>query len=76
MQAEGAVAAMVAGGQLSPPVGAVATNLITGTAPLAAAAASYAVPIAAYGVGFGSNAITGKALYDEVAAIKNGQCVP
>jgi RHS repeat-associated protein len=75
-QAEEAAAAMVAGGQLSPAVGAVATNIITGTAPLAAAAAPYVVRTGGYFALGAFDYVLGKALISEIAAIKNGQCKP
>jgi RHS repeat-associated protein len=76
LQAEGAVAAVVAGGQLSPAIGAVATNIITGTAPLAVAAAPYVVRTGGYFALGAFDYVLGKALFNEIAAIKNGQCKP
>lgn len=63
----------MAGGQLNPAVGAVLTNVITGTAPLAAAAAPYVVTVGGYfAVGTFDYAL-GNALFKEVAAIM-GSC--
>jgi hypothetical protein len=70
------VAAVVAGGQLSPAIGAVAANIITGTAPLAVAAAPYVVRAGGYFALGAFDYVLGKALFNEIAAIKNGQCKP
>jgi hypothetical protein len=67
---------MVAGRQLSPAVGAVATNLITGSAPLAAAAAPYVVTVGSYFAVGGLDYVLGKGLYNEIAAIRKGACKP
>ena len=75
-QAEEAIAAMVAGGQLNSAVGAVSTNIITGTAPLALAASPYVVRVGGYAVLAGFDALLYKGVADEVAAIKKGQCKP
>lgn len=75
-QAEAVIGAMVAGGQLNPAVGAVATNIITGTAPLAAAAAPYVVRVGGYAVLAGFDALLFKGVADEEPAIKKGQCKP
>jgi hypothetical protein len=67
---------MVDLGNLSPAVGAVATNVITGFAPVAAAAAPYLVKVGAYSaVGLFDAALL-KGLIDEVSAIKKGRCKP
>lgn len=72
----GDLGAMVAGGQLSPAVGAVLTNVISGTASLAAAAAPYVAKGGGYtALGLFDYAL-GQALYNEVAAIEKGQCKP
>ena len=70
------VSAMAAAGQLSPGVGAVATNVIAGTAPLAAAAAPYVVTVGGYFAIGGFDYLLGKGLIQELTAIKNGQCKP
>jgi hypothetical protein len=44
--------------------------------PLAAAAAPYVVRTGLYGAAVGLDYVAGKALYSEIAAIKNGQCKP
>jgi RHS repeat-associated protein len=75
-QAEGTIAAMVAGGQLSPAVGAVATNIVTGTAPLAAAAAPYVVTVGGYAVLAGLDVLLFKGVADELSAALKGQCKP
>jgi hypothetical protein len=67
---------MVAGGQLNPAAGAVLTNIIEGTAPLAAAAAPYLVRGTGYLAAAGLDIVAGKALYDELAAIRKGTCKP
>jgi hypothetical protein len=64
------------GGQLNPAVGAVATNIITGTAPLAAAAAPYVVKVGAYFTVGAFDALLLNGLVAEVKAIKSGQCKP
>jgi RHS repeat-associated protein len=75
-QAEEVVGAMVAGGQLSPAVGAVATNVISGTAPLAAAAAPYVVRAGGtLAVGLFDVALL-KGVADELRAALKGQCKP
>jgi RHS repeat-associated protein len=75
-QAEEVIGAMVAGGQLNPAAGAVLTNIIEGTAPLAAAAAPYLVRGTGYLAAAGLDIVAGKALYDELAAIRKGTCKP
>ncbi len=62
--------------QLSPAVAAVATNVVTGTAPLAAAAAPYVVRVGGYFAAGAFDYVLGKALISEFAAIKNGKCKP
>ena len=62
--------------QLSPAVAAVATNVVTGTAPLAAAAAPYVVRVGGYLAAGAFDYVLGKVLISELAAIKNGQCKP
>jgi hypothetical protein len=49
---------------------------IPDTAPLAAAAAPYVVKVGGYAALLGLDVVVGKALYDELAAIKKGQCKP
>ncbi len=67
---------MVAGGQLNPAVGAVLTNVITGTAPLAAETAPYVVKGGVYTAFALFDAVLFKGVADELAAIKKGQCKP
>src|SRR5258708_29111110 len=75
-QAEGTIAAMVAGGQLSPAVGAVATNIVTGAAPLAAAAAAYVVKVGGYAWLAGLDVLLFKGVADELSPALKRRCKP
>jgi RHS repeat-associated protein len=75
-QGEEVLGAMVAGGQLSPAAGAVATNLVSGTAEVASAAAPYVVRAGGtFAVGLFDVALL-KGVADELRAALKGQCKP
>jgi hypothetical protein len=75
-QAQSVVGATAAGGQLSLPVAAVATNIIEGTGELASAAAPYVVSAGGYFVGGATDFVLFKAVAAERAATNAGQCAP